>query len=469
MSVKIHSRDGKFSVSTFFLFLLTTVLLNAQRAAVSPYSRYGVGELQPASFVTQTGMGGIGNATYSNDQLNFINPASYSFDTITCFDAGIRGELSQLKTSSTSHTANGATISYLAFGFPVIKNKWGASLGVMPYSNMGYDIVSSATDAQLGKVNYKFEGDGGLTRFYLGNAYAPFSNLAGKFYKSEKYRKLIADKDSVQIKKHENLFNILKGFSIGCNASWLFGSLNTTRSVEFEEAPTSFNTRIINSTSLGDLYLNFGLLYNYKMKNGKFFNIGLSGAMSSDIRSKFSSYWYNYVSASGVYETVIDTVQYIPDSTGNTTIPLYYSGGIATGKTGKWLIGIDFTMQDWTKFQSPGTNDNLKNSYNVSLGGEWIPNKKGLKFIQKIQYRLGGHYTKTYLTLNNTNINDYGVAFGFGIPVINKDRIQKAIFQLGFEAGQKGTTKNDLLNQQYIRFHFGISLNESWFFKRKYD
>ena len=465
MSVKILKRTFSF----LSLFLLTTVLSNAQRATVSPYSRYGIGELQPASFVNQTGMGGIGIATYNSDRLNFINPASYSFDTITAFDAGIRGEVSQLKTSSIAQTANGVNISYLAFGFPVVKNKWGTSLGVIPYSNMGYDIVAQETDPQLGQVNYKFKGDGGITRFYLGNAYAPFSNLAGKFYKSEKYKKLIADHDTVQIKKHENRFAALKGLSIGINASWLFGSLNTTRSVEFTEAPTSYNTRIINTTSLGDLYLEFGLLYTYKMKKEKFFNVGITGAMSSDIRSKYNSFWYNYTSTGGLYETVIDTVQYIADQEGNTTIPLYYSGGIATGKTGKWLLGLDFTMQDWNKFQSFGSDDNLKNSYNVALGGEWIPNKKGFRFTQKIQYRLGGHFTKTYLDLNNTAINDYGVAIGFGIPLINKDRIQKAVFQLGFEAGQKGTVKNNLLSQQYLRFHFGVSLNESWFFKKKYD
>src|SRR5437867_4393109 len=114
MSVKKLKKTFSF----LSLFLFTTILLNAQRSTVSPYSRYGVGELQPATFVTQTGMGGIGNATYNQDRLNFINPATYSFDTITAFDAGIRGEVSQLKTSSSVQTANGVNISNLAFGFP---------------------------------------------------------------------------------------------------------------------------------------------------------------------------------------------------------------------------------------------------------------------------------------------------------------------------------------------------------------
>jgi hypothetical protein len=465
MSVKILKR----TFSLFCLLLLTFNFLNAQRATVSPYSRYGIGEIQNGTFVAQSAMGGIGNAITIQDRLNFINPASYAFDTITTFEAGIKGEMSKLATSASSQPSNGASISYLAFGFPLAKNKWGASLGVMPYSNIGYNIITEEKDDQAGNVRYSFKGDGGLTRFYIGSAYAPFSSLQSKFYLSEKYKKLIADKDTIQIKRTEKRNNILRGFSIGFNASWLFGSLNTTRSVEFLESVNSYNTRIANTTSPGDLYFNFGLLYSYKMKKEKFFNVGLTGAMSSDISSKFNSFWYNFVSTGGAYETVVDTVHLITDQKGNVTIPVYYSGGIAAGKTGNWLAGVDFTIQDWTKFKSFGVNDSLKSSYNIALGGEWIPNRKGLKFIQKIQYRFGGHYTKTYVTLNSTDINDYGVSFGFGLPVINKDRIQKAVLQLGFEAGQKGTTNNNLLKQQYLRFHLGITLNESWFFKRKYD
>jgi hypothetical protein len=465
MSVK----KPKKTFSFLFLFLFSSALLNAQRATVSPYSRYGIGELPPLQTVQQAGMGGIGNAVYSGDRVNLINPASYAFDTITTFEAGIKGEISNLEAASNSQTANGINIGYLGFAFPVIKNKWGASLGMMPYSNVGYNINNEAADAQLGSVQYTFKGDGGLSRFYIGNAYAPFSKLEGKFYTSEKYKKLVTDNDTIQIKKHQKHFNALKGLSIGFNASWLFGSINATRSIEFSESPSSYNTRIINTTSLGDVYFNFGLLYTYKMKNEKFFNVGLSGAMSADIGSKFNSFWYNYTSTGGIYETIIDTVQYITDQTGNITIPAYYSGGIGFGKTGKWLLGADFTMQQWSKFKSFSKNDSLNDSYNIALGGEWTPNRKGLRFAEKIQYRLGGHFAKSYVNLKNTDIIDYGISLGFGIPVINKDRIQKATFQLGFEFGQKGTTENNLLRQQYVRFHVGVSLNESWFFKRRYD
>lgn len=464
MSVK----DLKKLFLTLPLFLSGIFLLQAQQGTVSPYSRYGVGELVPNIFVWQTGMGGSGNAVYAQDRLNFVNPASYAYDTITTFDAGVQGELSQLKTSYTSQSANTASLSYIAFGFPVIKNKWGAGFGVMPYSNVGYNVVTQEVNEQSGRVNYTFEGDGGLSRIYLANAYAPFGKLSTKFSASEKYKKLVADKDTIKIKRINRRNNFLKGFSIGVNASWLFGPINETRKIEFVDASSTYNTKVFNSTSMGDGYFNFGLLYSYIMKNEKFFNIGLTGAMSTDISTKTNTLWYNYTSVGGAFEEIADTVQFIADQKGTTTIPVYYSAGIATGKKGNWLAAIDFTMQDWTEFQSAGTDQSLNNGYKIALGGEYVPDKKGFSYTQKIQYRFGGHYTKSYLTLNNTDIKDYGLSLGFGLPIINKDRIQKATVQIGIEGGIKGTTENNLIEQQYLRFHFGITLNESWFYKKQY-
>ncbi|MEO5570484.1 MAG: hypothetical protein ABIT08_04515 [Bacteroidia bacterium] len=465
MSVKKY----KNTLSLLFVFFSTILFLNAQQATISPYTRYGIGQLTGSAFVTQTAMGGIGNAIYVKDRLNYSNPASYSYDTITTFEAGFKAEGTDLKTGSSSLTASGISISYLALGFPIIKTKVGVSIGVLPYSTVGYKVNLIETDPYAGKVQSTFKGDGGLTRFYLGAGYAPFAGLSTKFMASAKYKQYIADHDTTSIQKINKRNSLLSGLSIGCNGSWLFGSIKTQRSVEFLDGTGAYNTRISNSSAHGDFYFNFGMMYTFKMKKDKFFNLGLTGATTTNIKSTYNSLWYNYTSTQGLFETVVDTVQFVFQQTGFTKIPMYYSGGIATGKTGNWLAGIDFTYQDWTKFESSTSNDTLQTSYNVSLGGEWVPNKKGFKFLQKIYYRAGGHYTKTYLNLNTSDIDDYGFSFGFGLPVINKDRIQKAVFNIAFEAGQKGTLKNDLLREQYVRFHIGITINESWFFKRRYE
>src|SRR3954469_18012258 len=102
MSVKALKKTFLF----LFLFLSAIHLLSAQQNTLSPYSRYGIGELEPGGFVPQKGMGGIGTAFYGQDRLNFLNPSSYAFDTITTFEPGIRGEYANLATVTNNQNAS---------------------------------------------------------------------------------------------------------------------------------------------------------------------------------------------------------------------------------------------------------------------------------------------------------------------------------------------------------------------------
>lgn len=456
---------------TTLIFLLSSLFINAQTSTVSPYSRYGLGELQFNGLSHQIGMGRTGAAFYFSDRLNLINPASYSFDTITTIEAGFRGEVNKLSTSINSQTTNGASISYLAVGFPVMKNKWGAVFGLVPYSDVGYNITDLQTVSGAGRIKTTFQGDGGLNRFFIGNAFAPFSESLNRFYASDRYKVLVNAHDSIQIRKKERWLNFIKGFSIGVNTSWMFGTMNHTRKIEFVDSTNFLNTKITNSSSLGDFYLNYGILYTKELKNDYFLNIGITGSYNSNISSTFNSLSYNYrLTPAFLYEDIKDTVQYTSDQKGNTLVPMYVNTGFAIGKKNKWLVTADAATQEWSKFEFSGNDDQLRNSFDVAIGSEIIPNNNGQKYFQRIQYRFGLRYSKSYLSIRETSISDYGITCGFGLPLtIKKDRIQRASIHLAFEGGQKGTTKNNLLKEQYMRVHIGITLNEAWFIKRKYE
>ena len=75
----------------------------------------------------------------------------------------------------------------------------------------------------------------------------------------------------------------------------------------------------------------------------------------------------------------------------------------------------------------------------------------------------GFRYENTGLVINNTSINDYGMNFGLGLPV-GLSRIN-----LGVEFGKKGTTSNNLIEENYFNLSVGLSLNDIWFKKRKID
>jgi len=48
-------------------------------------------------------------------------------------------------------------------------------------------------------------------------------------------------------------------------------------------------------------------------------------------------------------------------------------------------------------------------------------------------------------------------------------RLQRSVITTGIEFGKMGTTNQNLIEENYIRFVFGISLKERWFEKKKYN
>jgi hypothetical protein len=66
--------------------------------------------------------------------------------------------------------------------------------------------------------------------------------------------------------------------------------------------------------------------------------------------------------------------------------------------------------------------------------------------------------------VNDTQIRDLGVNVGFTLPMNNFSSMNLAL-----EAGVRGTTDNDLIRENYFKAALGISFNDRWFVRRKFD
>lgn len=452
--------------SLFVFFSIYPALISAQGNSNSPYSRFGVGNLQFQGTVSQSGMGRSGVAAWSTDRINILNSAAMAFDTITTIEAGINAEVSKVKSVSLSQSANNAGLSYFSLGFPVYKHSAGMSIGAAPYSLMDFNASEiSYPDCDCGSTRNTFTGEGGINRFYMALGYAPFGKKAASFYTSENYSRWLSENDSAAIENDVKKFRFIEGFSIGINASWLFGTLDYSRKVDFIDSTNFLSSVKTTSSTIGDIYLSAGMQYHFTTRNGITAGIGISVFPESAVKSTFNSLWVNRTFGGALR----DTVEEVTDLKGSTVIPLGYAGGILVGKQGQWRFTADYSTQQWSRFQSDFFNGNLKDNYSINAGLEIIPKPKSLNYFGKVSYRTGFYYHSSALQLNQTVIKDYGISFGFGLPVIKKDRVQRSMIQLGIEAGRSGTTKYNLVQQDYIRFHLGIVLNEFWFFKRHYE
>ena len=426
----------------FFAYcLLPTAYCFSQSITNSPYSRFGLGELQYSAFAHNSSMGGIYNALQNDTTapffINVSNPASHASSRLTSFDFGLKSNTTKLETDAKTISSNQTALSYMALAFPVAK-WWGASCGLMPYSNVGYKIYDKKTVDSIGDVNYSYDGKGGISQLYFGNGF--------------KVKKLYA----------------------GVNLSYLFGDMAFSGRDSFPKGSNFLNTKVIQTTRISDVYYTFGLQYRQQLKNNWSLTLGATGGLQTNINVKKTIFAATYLNNFGV-EVVKDTVMNDADVKDAVTIPMMYGGGFVLKKGDKFLFGFDYSIQDWSRFSSFGQQGLLKDSRRMAVGIQYIPNKNaGTKesYLKKIFYRAGFRYADTYLELKNTPLKDYAVTFGAGLP-LRKIKIgemySQSVINIGCEIGQRGTIANQLIRERYVNAFVSFTLNDRWFIKRKYD
>ncbi len=141
--------------------------------------------------------------------------------------------------------------------------------------------------------------------------------------------------------------------------------------------------------------------------------------------------------------------------------------GIGYGENLKWFLGAEYSFQKLGDLSNEFLQfDNLmyENSSTFALGGFYIPDRTSFQsYFNRITYRAGLRFEKTGMVINNTDINNFGITFGLGLPLGNN----LSNLNLGFELGRRGTTSADLIEESYFKVNVGLSLNDQWFQKRK--
>ncbi len=414
-------------------FLLPVFVATAQVKISSPYSVFGIGNLYGVSSQMNMAIGGAATAFSSPYFINPSNPASYSaFDTNSfVFDAAFNLRSGTLKTIDQSQKTKFGTLSNLYFGFPVAK--WlRTSLGIMPYSNVGYEMQNTVISDTTGKMVSVYSGNGGLNKAYFGNAFSPIKNL-----------------------------------SIGVNVSYLFGNIIKERASTFPDSVYYVNSMERSTARLNKLNFDFGFLYRKVMKEGRFYQIGLTynPKQSVDGQAEKIKYSYTHNYSSNIDE-IKDTVYQETGTKGLVELPNSFGAGFMIGSTNRWFATADVNWQKWSEFRYLGNNPQLKDNMRVSIGGQFRPSPVDMgKYYERINYRAGFRFEQSYLELKNTRINDVGVSFGVGLPM----KKSRSTINIAVEFGTQGTTDNGLIKENYMRFTIGSSLQERWFLKRRFN
>lgn len=468
--------------------MLAATLLNAQNSTFSPYSRYGLGELNQSTFAHNTGMGGASIALRPDSTvpgyifINAGNPAAYSLIKLTSLEVGGNFLYSDFKSSNSGLRKWGTNFAYGALGFPV-RNNGGACFGIMPYSNVGYELQNTATESGIGDVTYKYSGSGGLNKVFAGYGIMPFKTTLVKFRKKHLYvPDSLKTLSRFHYKSREAISKVLSDFSIGANANYIFGGIDQTTRVVYPNSILYNNTYRSRVITLGDFTGNFGLQTAYTIDSVKGdkgrralkekvkFTFGYFIALNNPLKVTYDAAVYNYILNASGQEIIRDTVLFNTDQKNTITLPLEQGFGIGFKKGERLNIVADFAITNWNNFKYLDYVNSLKDNYRVALGMNFVPEKYAAgngAFFRQVNYRFGLSYNTGYIDLKNTRINNYAISAGVGLPV-GIGRLSSMV-NISAQYGQTGSVNNDLLKENYWRVSFGFTFSDRWFQKFRYD
>lgn len=410
----------KISIS---LFLLLSVASFAQQATSSPYSFYGIGDVRFKGTNENRAMGGL-SFVPDSIHINLQNPALLSSIKLTAFSVGGTFSPVKLKTATQNEKAQRTSLDYLAIALPI--SKFNVGFGLIPYSSVGYFVKNTN-----GNIINKFEGSGGINRVYTTLSYKINTN-----------------------------------FSVGADIQYNFGTIDTKKVTAEEDI--QLGTRESNSSSVSGLSLNLGLAYQNKINDKVNFFSGLTLTPQARLTLK-NDRTINTVQLIDEGENDYGDPYVVPVADTKLKLPAKVSFGSGVGDLKKWFVGAELTFQNTSDFGNRFNDINsvsFENGTRFNLGGFFIPKYNSFTdYWKRITFRGGFRYENTGLVINNQSIKDGAVSFGLGFPF---GRTFSNI-NIGVELGQRGTTKSGLIQENYTNFSIGLSFNDRWFIKRKYD
>ena len=418
--------------------LLLPAFVSAQfnNNTTSPFSRFGLGDLHGLTHGRTSAMGGATLGSRNSQQINFANPASYtSTDSLAfLFEFGVNGNFSSYKSSLDKFGTNDINFRYFSLSFPV-SSRISAAMGLTPYSDVGYNIGITQNLEGSGSVRHTYYGEGSLSRAFLGMGVSPFKN-----------------------------------FSVGANLFYFFGTLTRNAYINFPENIEMYVIERTDGIRLRDFGVNFGMQATIPLSGEQSVTLGATlenkpkfTAFNSDIA--FKSLVINIPNQTPRGDR--DTLAHIEEQKSKVIMPLSAGVGISYVKNNKLEVNADYFFQQWSKasfFGAPYVF--LTDRSVIAVGGEYIPDKFSIRnYASRIAYRAGLNYENSYLLVNNQQVKDFGISFGVGLPVYRSN----STINVSAELGRRGSTKSNLVRENYIKLNLSVNLYDFWFVKRRFD
>ena len=409
--------------------------VQAQNIGNSPYSRYGLGEVNyNVGNIRNAGMANTGIGAGNSFQVSTSNPALLYYNSATTFEIGVAGQVKTLKNSQQSQTDGNANLSAVTLSVPVSK-RWTSALSLRPYSNVDYDIRSRSS-IQQDTIWTWYTGDGGISELYFGHG-----------------------------------VRITPGLTIGVSASYLFGSITkesitTIQNAGIDKSLITEQVAYTEKTRYNDLLFRTGASYRKKLKDKLYLSAGAVYSLKADLSAERNAGYERRT----VFGVVKEANLYADSAKSKVNIPSSLGIGFSMDNGSNFTIAADYQSQQWSKFRNFNGEQELADSYRASVGAELTPNPNSIgNYFERVTYRGGLYYGNSPYKINNEQVTDKGLTLGLSLPLGRSTVYDMYQLNTSMAFGSRGTTDKGLVQENYFQFMVGVTVNSRWFIKRRLE
>lgn len=394
------------------LMLPMTIWASGQSLTSSPYSAFGVGELNDNVPNTYRAMGGVGIGMRTNKVINPMQPASYTgMDSLTfMFDVAASVSWSNYEDANGRKNKANGNVEYITMQFPIWKKHIAMSLGVLPYSARSYNFsLVDSTRTYPYRVTYF--GSGAISEVYGGLS-----------------------------------FNLWDWVAVGANCYYMFSNdFYGARFLNFSNAALT-STEEHTYFSVSTVRYRLGAQFFHTFGDHR---IVLGGIFEQQLPIRNQYY---------VYETYREWTA-VEDGKSAFDMPMVYGVGFSYTWKNRLTMAGDFKHEMWGKCRYDDQLGKYKDRMRAALGVEYLNDPMGRRYVDRVMWRLGANVGQSYLP--QVMGPEFGISLGFGLPL----RTSGTVFNTSVEYTHRG--RNGMLQDNTLKLTINAAICENWFFKRK--
>ncbi|MGB3541641.1 hypothetical protein [Rubrivirga sp.] len=422
-------------------FVSASVFAQGQNNYGSIYSLYGLGERIEFGSSQASMLGHAGAGLRSSSYVNLSNPALWADQTVTTFSAGaslatVRGADA---ISADESIGTSGDVSVVHLGIPIIPGRLGAVVAYRPYSRVNYRAAiqdSLSIEGTMTPFTLNQEGAGGLQQLTAG--------LGGR----------------------------IGPVQLGVSADALLGTEEQLQRTNFND-PSFLETRQSQVTKLRGVTATFGGAAT------------ATAIATEDDALTFGASVMLPITLDGTRTVTLgesldrDTLR-APDGSlsldGDLDVPVSVRAGLSYRSGLRWMATVDGLYEPWSSFESTfpvggfdAANglDVLSDRFRIGGGIEIVPagRERRASALQRSSYRLGGYAERGLYAPDESDIMTLALTGGISLP----SRITGARFDLGLEAGTRGSTTGVLVRDSFLKGTLTINFGERWFIQRRFN